>query len=176
MKILLFAIAVVAIIGAVIYFRSRPKTITGAQFAQILHDAMPRTKVPKIGSFYYNNGSWWQENPTLTTPDKKPITVLFHSRDSDSLAPPSEGQLALINAISERLPSIWPALQNEFEAYFKEMDDPALWKNSTEWELSVDGDMQPSGWSISFKVPDGHAAWYYKDFENFEGSSAHATY
>jgi hypothetical protein len=176
MRLFIFVIVAAAIVGTITYFRSRPKIMTGAQFAKAIYDAMPRTEVAELGSFHYNNGSWWQENPTLTTPDNKPIKVLFYSPDTDSIAPPNEEQLFLVKTISKNFPSMWPSLQKDFETYFTEMDDPAAWKDSTEWELSIDGGTLLGSWSISFKVPGGDAAWYYKDFENLKGSPARATY
>lgn len=176
MKAARFVVAVAALIGALTYWRTRPIVVSDDQFANFIDSTMPRTTVSGFGSFYFNNGSWWQETPTLSTPDGKPITLLFDSSDAHALAEPTKDQIKLAHLSRKTVLSKWDVMEKDFSAYFAEMDDPAKWEETTEWEISVDGASDPQGWSISAKVPGGDAAWYTKDFQGDEGSSVHAAY
>lgn len=173
MKTILIVIGILAAIAVIVYWRSRPTKMTGEQFAAMLHDAMPRSSIADLGRFYFNNGSWWQEKPCLVTPDGKPITILFNSSDGSE---PTQSQRQLVYAAQDVIKAQWDDLRREFVSYFKEMDDPATWDQSQEWEINIDEGTQPTGWTVSFKVLGGHAAWYSKDYQGDEGYSAQATY
>lgn len=173
MKTAIIVVCIILAIAAIVYWRSRPIKMTGDQFAAMLHDAMSKTDVSGLGRFYFNNGSWRQEKPSLTTPDGKPITVLFDSSDRSK---PTQIQLQLVDLAHKLIHKRWEELRREFDAYFKEMDDAATWEQSNKWELNINGVTEPNGWSISFKVPGGHAAWYSKVYQGEEGYSVEATY
>ena len=175
-------VLIIVILGLMAFMiiraKQNPKMVSLKSVLETIEANRPRTKLPKLGEFYLNNATWWQETPSHQTPEGKPIHIHFDLAGSKKGGPPTEHQVRFCFEILDRLPRIWPALEKSFRDYLHKMEEPAKYENSEEWEIDIgaEDESKPREWTISFKIPDSSAAWYQIHLVEFESEEAYGTY
>ena len=133
-------------------------------------------EMPKFSDYTFLQGTWRLDTVNLKTPDGKNISVLLESENFDE---PDEAQIGFLSQVLDRFPDLWAGMKKGFEDYLEEMDDEGKFEESYDWELSIPAHPEPAeeaDWTVSFKLPRGHAAWYSQIYRAFELDVTHGTY